>query len=386
MFSATQRPMDPTDDLNQLVAELSASAGGGPVASGPGLAGWLAVTAERGASDLILVAGEPPTLRVEGKLIRSAGAVLDGQDVEQLVLPELAAHAQRLFAAHGIADGAIKVPGVGRFRVNLHRERGRAAATLRRLSTKIPALASLNLPAGAERLARLTRGLVIVGGATGSGKTTTLAAIVDDINQREEKHIITIEDPIEYEHTNRKSVIQHVEIGVDAPDFPTALRSALRQAPDVIVVGEMRDPETMRIALAAGETGHLVLTTLHTTDVASTIARITDSFPPERQPTIRQEIAAALTAVLVQTLMPARSGGRVPAAELLMLQYGARQHIRKNTLHQLHQEITVSRRYGSFTIEETLARLVLGGHVDRAEASVRANHPEDFESALKGLG
>ena len=377
--------MQPLDDLNQLVAELSAS-GAGPIASGPGLVGWLTVTAERHASDLILIAGEPPLLRIEGKMIRSAGAVLDGQDVEQLVLRELPAHAQRQFAAHGIADAALKVPGLGRFRVNLHRERSRAAATIRRLATKIPSLASLNLPAGSEKLARLTRGLVIIGGATGSGKTTTLAAIVDDINQREEKHIITIEDPIEYEQTNRKSVIQHIEIGVDAPDFPTALRSALRQAPDVIVVGEMRDPETMRIALAAGETGHLVLTTLHTTDVSSTVARITDSFPAERQPTIRQEVAAALSAVFVQTLLPSRSGGRVPAAELLMVQYGARQHIRRNTVHQLHQEITVSRRYGSFTLEEGLARMVLAGHVDRAEAMLRAIHPEDFESALKGLG
>jgi twitching motility protein PilT len=378
--------MDPVNDLDQLVAELSASTAGGPAAAGPGLAGWLAVTAEREASDLILVAGEPPTLRIEGKLVRSSGNTLDGHDIEQLVLPELPAHAQRQFAAHGIADAAVKVPGLGRFRVNLHRERGRAAATIRRLSTKIPPFASLNLPAGSDRLARLTRGLVIIGGATGSGKTTTLAGIVDDINSREEKHIITIEDPIEYEHTNRKSVIQHVEIGSDAPDFPTALRSALRQAPDVIVVGEMRDPETMRIALAAGETGHLVLTTLHTTDVPSTVARITDSFPAERQPTIRQEIAAALSAVFVQTLMPSSSGGRVPAAELLMLQYGARQHIRRNTLHQLHQEITVSRRFGSFTLEEGMARLVKAGLVDRGEAAVRVNHPEDFESALKGLG
>ena len=378
--------MEPTEDLNQLVAELSAGAGAGPVASGPGLAGWLAVMAERDASDLILVAGEPPTLRIDGHLLRSGGPILDGQDVEQLVRAELPPHAQRQFAIQGITDAAMKVPGLGRFRVNLHRERGRAAATIRRLPARIPTLASLNLPPGSERLTRLNRGLVIVGGATGSGKTTTLAGIVDDINRRDEKHIITIEDPIEYEHTNKKSVIQHIEIGVDAPDFPTALRSALRQAPDVIVVGEMRDPETMRIALAAGETGHLVLTTLHTTDVPSTVARLTDSFPAERQPTIRQEIAAALSAVFVQMLLPSKSGGRVPAAELLMLQYGARQHIRRNTIHQLHQEITVSRRYGSFTLEEGLARMVLAGHVDRAEAALRVNHPEDFESALKGLG
>jgi twitching motility protein PilT len=373
--------MNSSDDLNHLAAALSAGAIS-PSTRGRGLPGWLGVMAERQASDLILVAGEPPALRIDGRVLRTDGAVLDGDDVFELVAPELPPHAQRMFQVHGIADAAIRVPGLGRFRVNLHRERGRAAANIRHLPTKVPSLTSLNLPAGVEALSRIQRGLVIVGGATGSGKTTTLAAIVDEINQRDAKHIITIEDPIEYEQTNRKSVIQHVEIGPDAPDFPTALRSALRQAPDVIVVGEMRDPETMKIALAAGETGHLVLTTLHTTDVPSTIARISDSFPLERQPTIRQELAAALSAVFVQMLLPGTAGKRLPAAELLMLQYGARQHIRRNTLHQLHQEITVSRRYGSFTLEECLARMVARGLVDRAEAALRVNHPDDFDSAL----
>jgi twitching motility protein PilT len=291
-------------------------------------------------------------------------------------------HAQRAYRDHGIADAARRVTGVGRFRINLHRERGRAAATIRMLPAKVPSFASLELPPGTELLARLPRGLVLIGGATGSGKTTTLAALVDDINRREAKHIMTIEDPIEYEHTNQQSVVQQVEIGIDAPDFPTALRSALRQAPDVIVVGEMRDPETMQIALAAGETGHLVLSTLHTTDVPSTIARLTDSFPSERQPTIRQEVAAALSAVLVQTLMTRRGGGRIPAADLLMVGYGARQHIRRNALQHLHQEITISRKQGSFTLEECLARLVKSGLVERSEAALRVNHREDFEHAL----
>lgn len=371
---------EPLNDLDRLASELGSPAA--PAADAP-LGRWFELMAERRASDLILVAGEPPTLRIDGHLVRTAGDVLDGDDVFALVTPELAPHAQRAFAEHGIADAAIKVPGAGRFRVNLHRERGRPAANIRRLPAKIPALASLNLPSGVGLLAQLPRGLVIIGGATGSGKTTTLAAIIDEINQRDARHIITIEDPLEYEHTNRKSVIQHVEIGVDAPDFPTALRAALRQAPDVLVIGEMRDPETMKIALAAGETGHLVLTTMHTTDVASTIARLTESFPAERQPTIRQEIAAALTAVCVQTLMPSIAGARVPAAELLVLQYGARQHIRRNTLHQLHQEITVSRRHGSFTLEDCLAKLVARGVVDRATAALRVNHPDDFESSLR---
>jgi len=226
------------------------------------------------------------------------------------------------------------------------------------------------------------RGLVLIGGATGSGKTTTLAALVEEINRRDAKHIITIEDPIEYEHANQQSIVQQFEIGIDAPSFPVALRAALRQSPDVIVIGEMRDQETMRIALAAGETGHLVFSTLHTTDVPSTIARMTDSFPPERQPTIRVEIAAALSAVYVQTLLPRTAGGRVPAAELLAVSYGARQHIRRNALQHLHQEITITRKHGSFSLEECLARLVKAGVVDRADAALRANHVEDFEHAL----
>ncbi len=167
----------------------------------------------------------------------------------------------------------------------------------------------MGLPPTVELLAQLPRGLVLVGGPTGSGKTTTLAALIEEINRRDARHIVTIEDPIEYEHQHSGSLIEQVEVGVDAPDFPTALRAAVRQAPDVIVVGEMRDPETMRMALGAAETGHLVLSTIHTTDVASSVSRIADSFPPERQNTIRQELAMALAAVLTQTLLPRPGGG-----------------------------------------------------------------------------
>jgi twitching motility protein PilT len=373
-----------SDDLDRLVAELDAGRRGAADV-GTRLDGWLGLMADRGASDLLLLAGEPPTLRIEGRIARADGTVLDGQDVEEMVLPVLPPHAQRDYHERGHADAARRLPGLGRFRLHLHRERGRAAAVVRMLPTAVPTLASLDLPAGTEALARIARGLVIIGGATGSGKTTTAAAIVDDINRREAKHIITIEDPVEYEHANHRSVVQQVEIGSDAPDFPTALRSALRQAPDVIVVGEMRDPETMRIALVAGETGHLVLTTLHTTDVPSTIVRLTDSFPPERQPAIRQDLAAALSAVFVQTLLPRQGGGRVPAAELLAVSYGARQHIRRNALQHLHQEITITRKQGSFSLEECLARLVKAGVVDRAEAQLRANHPDDFNQALAQL-
>jgi len=232
-------------------------------------------------------------------------------------------------------------------------------------------------------LSSLSRGLVLIGGATGAGKTTTMAALIDEINRREAKHIITVEDPIEYEHQHERSLVEQVEIGQDAPDFPTALRSAVRQAPDVLVIGEMRDHESMRIALSAAETGHLVLSSLHTTDIASTIGRICDSFPNERQNTIRQELSLALSAVLTQTLVPRHGGGRVPAVELLMVSYGARQHIRKNALQHLHQEMSLTRKQGSVTLEDSLARLVRAGLITSADAMARAGHPDELESILK---
>jgi twitching motility protein PilT len=374
------------DEIDRLILELHATEGGsaGPRTDSSRLEGWLHVLAERGGSDLLLIAGAPPSIRVDGKVIPLAEGPLDGLDIEEAVLPALAPHARRQYAQARIADASFRVSGVGRFRINLHRERGRAAAAVRLLPTRVPRLATLGLPPSIEMLAQLPRGLVLIGGPTGSGKTTTLAALVDEINRRDARHIVTIEDPIEYEHQHNGSVIEQVEIGVDAPDFPTALRAAVRQAPDVIVVGEMRDPETMRIALAAAETGHLVFSTVHTTDAASTVSRVADSFPPERQNTIRQEMAMALAALLTQTLLPRQGGGVVPAAELLMVGYGARQHIRKNALQHLHQEITLTRRNGSFTLEESLARLAKEGIVDRRDAHARAVHVEEFEQLCPG--
>jgi twitching motility protein PilT len=374
-------------DLDVLAEQLNALG----TATGPSsvrdarLERWLRQLVDAGGSDLLLVAGEPPSIRLQGNVMRLGGDPLDRQDITAAVLPALPPHAQQTFRTHRIADAAVSVLGLGRFRVNLHHERGRAAATIRALPSQVPRLDSLRLPAGVERLNQLAHGLVLIGGATGSGKTTTLAALVDDLNRREARHIITIEDPIEYEHANLRSIIEQVEIGTDAPDFPTALRAALRQAPDVIVVGEMRDPETIRIALAAGETGHLVFSTLHTTDLATTVARITDSFPSERQPTIRQELAMALAAVFTQTLLPTTSGDRIPAGELLMVGYGARQHIRKNAVQHLHQEITLTRKTGSFTLEDCLARLVKQGVVAKEDALLRANHPDDFRAALLSM-
>jgi twitching motility protein PilT len=374
------------DNIDQLIAELHASggvqSGGKSVGDTSRLEGWLRILADAVGSDLLLVAGAPPSIRVEGRVRPLAEGPLDGVDIEETVLPALAPHAQRIYREAHIADGSFRVAGLGRFRINLHRERGRAAAALRALPSRVPRLSALGLPPSVELLSRLPRGLVLIGGPTGSGKTTTLAAIVDEISRRDARHIVTIEDPIEYEHQHHSGVVEQVEIGVDAPDFPTALRASLRQAPDVIVVGEMRDPETMLIALAAAETGHLVLSTVHTTDAASTVARIADSFPDERQNTIRQELSMALAAVMTQTLLPKVGGGLVPAAELLMVSYGARQHIRKNALQHMHQEMTITRKLGSCTLEESLAQLVKQGLIDRPTALARAAHVEEMEQLL----
>src|SRR5215470_5789903 len=246
---------------------------------------WLEALVRRGGSDLFLVVGLPPAIRLMGKVVHLDEDPLEGAQIDDVVLSVLPPQAAQKYRTEGHTDSSLRQDGLGRFRINLHHERGRPAATIRALPARPPRLSELGLPTNILGLNRLPYGLVLIGGPTGSGKTTTLAALVDDINRREAKHIITIEDPIEYEHVHAKSIIEHIEIGVDAPDFPTALRSALRQAPDVIVIGEMRDPESMRIALSAAETGHLVFSSVHTMDVAATVGRISDSFPNERQNT-----------------------------------------------------------------------------------------------------
>jgi twitching motility protein PilT len=377
--------MDESGELNQLVPEPNEGSGSDPtdVAARARLNQWLTTLTGKGGSDLLLVEGAPACMRVQGEMRKIETNALDGADIEAAVLPALSRHALEVYREQSIADASYRIEGVGRYRINLHRERGRAAAAIRALPTRIPPLQELHLPSSVANLAHLPRGLVLIGGPAGSGKSTTLSALIHEINARETRHIVTIEDPIEYEHTHIRSVIEQVEIGTDAPDFPTALRAALRQAPDVIVVGEMRDTETMRIAVAAAETGHLVLSTLHTTDVASTVGRIADSFPVERQNSIRQELAMALAAVLTQILLPSKHGGRLPAAELLMVGYGARHHIRRNQLQHLHQEISLTKKKGSFTLEESLVTMVRNGDIEKDEALLCAIHPDDLDILLK---
>jgi twitching motility protein PilT len=379
-FSEAARP-----EIDRIARELSELhvAGDADSSASPRLYRWLQILVTRGGSDLLLVPDAPACIRVKGEVQKIESGPLDGPEIEAAVVPALSSHALQHYRDTQIADSSYRIAELGRFRINLHRERGRAAAAIRALPTRVPSLKELHLPPSVETLAHIPRGLVLIGGPAGSGKSTTLAALIDDINRREARHIVTIEDPIEYEHTHIRSVIEQVEVGTDAPDFPTALRAALRQAPDVIVVGEMRDPETMRIAVAAAETGHLVFSTLHTVDVASTINRISDSFSDERQNTIRQELAMALAAVHTQILLPSKNGGRFPAAELLIVGYGARQHIRRNQLQHLHQEITITKKKGSFSLEESLVQLISQGHVDREEALLTAIHPDDLDILLK---
>jgi twitching motility protein PilT len=375
--------MDETTKLNRIARELNDQLEAQDTSDTERLNHWLETLLSYGASDLLLVEGTPPCMRVDGEVRRIETGNLDGPEIEAAVLPALTPHALGLYRETLISDSSYRIPRLGRFRINLHREQGRAAAAIRALPAKVPAFRDLNLPPSVESLAHLPRGLVLIGGPAGAGKSTTLAALIDNINHREARHIVIIEDPIEYEHHHLRSVIEQVEIGTDAPDFPTALRAALRQAPDIIVVGEMRDTETMRIAVAAAETGHLVLSTLHTTDVASTIARIADSFPGESQNSIRQELAMAVAAIHTQILLPKRGGGRIPAAELLMVGYGARHHIRRNTLQHLHQEIAMTKKKGSFSLEDSLVTLVRNGHIEREDALVCAIHPDDLDILLK---
>jgi twitching motility protein PilT len=319
-------------------------------------------------------------VRASGQLVAISELVLGNDDIVSAATPVVPFRLQDVYKQGVAVDLAFTVRGLGRFRMNFHRERGRAAAAIRALPLQIPPLQDLRFTHDISVISTLRRGLVVVAGPTGSGKTTTVASLIAEINSRDARHIVTVEDPIEYEHAHQRSIIEQIEIGVDTPDFPTALRAALRQAPDVIVVGEMRDPETMRIALAAAETGHLVFATVHATDASAALARIADGFPAERQNAVRQELAMALSAVLTQTLIPTIAGGLVPAAELLMVGYGARQHIRKNALQHLHQEITITRKSGSFSFEESLARLVERGAIDLNEARIRAPHPEELDS------
>jgi twitching motility protein PilT len=375
-------------ELSKIVAELNRAAPGNKPASRlpdttASLDKLLAFAAARGASDVLLIAGAPAVLRVNGALAAGSGPPLEADDVRSLVLPLLAPPQLEELHKNRSADFSFLREGLGRFRVNLHHQRGTLAASIRLLPARIPSLESLHLPPALGKLAERRQGLVLVTGATGCGKTSTLAALIDIVNSKRQAHVVTIEDPVEYQHANRSSIIEQIEVGRDTPDFAGTLRSIMRQTPDVILVGEMRDAETMATVLTAAETGHLVLSTLHTNDAIQAVARILDSFPAANQPQIRQQISLALAAVIAQQLVPGLDGvSRWPATEILIANDAARALIRKGDDHQLRSQISVGRADGMMTMEQSLAELVRTNRIARDTAFAHCFRSEDLQRYL----
>jgi twitching motility protein PilT len=301
------------DELAQIVADLNrtAQASRAPVSDSQvsaSLDHFLVEALRRGASDILLVAGAPASFRVNGILSASAGSALAAEDTRTLLLPLLAPAQAQDLQKNKSADLCFTRSGIGRFRANVHYQRGSLAGTIRLLPEKIPTLESLHLPATLRRFAEARQGLLLVTGPTGCGKSSTLAALIDLINTHRRDHVVTIEDPVEFVHTNRSSIIEQIEVGHDTPDFANSIRSILRQTPDVILVGEMRDQETISTALTIAETGHLVLSTLHTNDTSQAVSRVLDSFPLGNQPQIRQQLSLALLAIVAQQLIPGTDG------------------------------------------------------------------------------
>lgn len=345
----------------------------------------LARVVEVGASDLLLVPGQPPVHRVGGRLERDGGEALDDDGIGPLFAPHLGERGRRQLAELGATDFSLRLAGGGsaRFRVNLHRQGGRLAAAVRALPREVPALADLGLPAALAELVRPVRGLVLLAGPTGAGKSTTIAALVGEIVRNRAVHVITIEDPVEYEHRARKAVVEQVEVGRDAPSFAAALRAALRQDPDVIVLGEMRDLDTMSTALTAAETGHLVLSTVHANDVVQAVHRIVDVFPAAQQAQVRHQLSLALHAVVAQQLVPVGGGRtRLPAVEVLVATSAVRNLLRSGETQKLYNEVTLGKRHGMVSLEESLAGMVRGGLLDPEEARLRASRPDELASLL----
>ncbi|HLI86755.1 MAG TPA: PilT/PilU family type 4a pilus ATPase [Bryobacteraceae bacterium] len=380
-------------ELSKIVAELNRAAPSQKAAArGPqstaSFEELLHFAGRRGASDILLIAGAPVILRVNGGLAPVSGplgqaAVLDAEDVRSAVLPLLEPAQMEELQKRKAVDFGFEREGLGRFRINVHHQRGTLAASIRLLPSRIPSLESLHLPVSLARLAERRQGLVLVTGPTGCGKTSTLAALVDIVNTRRAAHVVTIEDPIEYQHANRSAVIEQIEVGRDTPDFAGTLRSIMRQTPDVILVGEMRDAETIATVLTAAETGHLVLSTLHTNDAIQAVSRILDSFPTANQPQIRQQVSLALLAVVAQQLVPGEdSGARWPATEIMIATDAVRALIRKGDDHQLRSQIAVGRAEGMMTMEQSLTELVRARRISEETAFAHCFRAEDLKRYL----
>ena len=336
---------------------------------------------EEGGSDLHLTAGAPPMLRVRGELVRlEEYGVLIPTELQKLLYGILTQRQRETFETELELDLAYTVPGRSRFRVNIFRQRDALGAVMRVIPFEIKALEDLGVPLSVADFARLPRGFVLVTGPTGSGKSTTLAAVIDLINRDRAGHIMTVEDPIEFLHPHKRCIVNQRERGTDTYSFAAALKHALRQDPDVILVGEMRDLETIQVALTAAETGHLVLGTLHTQDAPQSVDRIIDVFPPEQQEQIRVMLAGTLQGVLCQQLLPtADSRGRVAACEVMVATSAIRNLIREGKTHQMYSAIQAGKQHGMVTMDQSLADLVRAGKVSYDVARERANNPGEFK-------
>jgi twitching motility protein PilT len=329
----------------------------------------LKYTLDNEASDLHITVGIPPMIRKYGKLQAVGEQKLMPADTEELIRSMLNEEQMQRLQEMGEIDLSFSLQGLGRFRVNAFKQRGTLSCAIRMVNLEIPHLSKLGLPESVSALARKTKGLILVTGPTGSGKSTTLASMIDQINSERACHILTLEDPIEYLHRHKKSIVNQREIGHDTKSYSNALRAALREDPDVILVGEMRDMETIAIAVTAAETGHLVLSTLHTIGAANTIDRIVDVFPPHQQQQIRVQLSMVLQGVISQQLLARRDGpGRVVAVEIMILNSAIRNLIREGKIHQINSIIQTGGKFGMQTMDSSLAALCNKGIISREDA------------------
>ncbi len=344
----------------------------------------LRITVERGASDLHLTVGLPPVLRINGSLVATEYSRLSPEEAKRLVYSILNDKQKEKFEKTWELDCSHGVRGFGRFRVNVYRQRGVVGACLRAITNTVASRTELNLPRIVEDMVNRPHGLILVTGATGAGKSTTLACMLDIINQTQSYHIITIEDPIEYIHPHKKSMINQREVGHDTLTWSNALKGTLREDPDVILVGEMRDQETIAGTLTAAETGHLVFSTLHTCDASQTIERVVDVFPPHGQQQIRVQLSSVLEGVVSQQLVPHAAGvGRVPAVEILIATPAIRNLIREGKTHQIYNAIQTGSKLGMQTMEQSLFELVQSKMVTADEALAHTMHPDDFKRMVE---
>ncbi len=345
----------------------------------------LAQTAALGGSDLHLSVGSPPQVRVDGDLQRLDAPTLTADLTQSLAYSVLTDQQKKLFEEMWEADLAFGLQGVGRFRCNVFLQKGAVGAVFRLIPETIRSLEELNLPAVLARLADRPRGLVLVTGPTGSGKSTTLAAMIDRVNQQRPAHILTIEDPIEYIHPHKKALVNQRELHADTQTFGKALRAALREDPDVVLVGELRDLETMEAAMKLAETGHLTLATLHTNSAAQTVTRIVDAFPAHQQAQIRTQLSLVLEGIVCQALLPKAGGkGRAAALEVLVATPAIRNLIRDDKVHQIYSTMQSGQeKYGMQTMNQSLARLVQNRQITREVAMAATSNKEELQTMLE---